>query len=66
MDKKQIEQFNDMLSWLDVISSFMTLKQLQKEADTIWESYENTLEMAYENIILQAKAYKKWKKKINT
>lgn len=35
----------------------MTLKQLQKEADTIWESYEN--------IILQAKAYKKWKKIIS-
>jgi hypothetical protein len=54
------ENYNEMLSTLQQISKFMTLKQLQK--GSIWLEYEEELEMAYENVISAAKYAKKWKR----
>ena len=67
MKEKQVKQFNYMLIVLTRIAKqYSTLKQLRKDSeDEYWLEYEEALEMAYENIKLEAKECIKWVKTIN-
>lgn len=51
MKEKQIQQFNQMRATLhEIAKNYMTPRQLQKSAAQQGLTYEESLEMAYENI----------------
>jgi len=64
MTKTQIKQFNRMLSALEAISRFDTPAKLRRNDYGL--SYQEALEMAYENIIETAKVNKRRIKPIAT
>ena len=58
---KQTLLFNRMLNWLQQIWKwFMTPSQIRKDCKNEWLSYEEYLEMSYENIQQLAKQTIKW------
>lgn len=56
MTKAQIKNYNRMLSTLRTIASYQTPEQLQKGSEADWGlSYHEALEMAYENVLEEAR-----------
>lgn len=56
MTKKQIEDFNKMRSALIEITNYQTPDKLRKDSENDWGvEFEESIEMAYENIQQTAK-----------
>ncbi len=64
--KNQAKQFNKMLNALNRIKSYDSINKLRKSSETEWGlEFSEALEMAYENIQIEAKDGAKSIKPIN-